>query len=145
MAETERSYSMARYAALLDFYDEQYGVVFPDIPGCVAMAGSHEAAIVEAADALAEWVADELAQGRTVPTPRTVAELLTDADVKAALANGAVLASVPLVLETGRSARANISIDEGLLAGIDEAARLHGVTRSAFLAAAARDKIKASV
>ena len=50
---------------------------------------------------------------------------------------------VPLLLDTGRLARANISIDAGRLADIDEAARLRGVTRSAFLAAAAREKIKA--
>ena len=39
--------------------------------------------------------------------------------------------------------RANISLDAGLLAEIDDAARQRGVTRSAFLAAAARDRIKA--
>jgi metal-responsive CopG/Arc/MetJ family transcriptional regulator len=54
------------------------------------------------------------------------------------------MALVPLILPGGKSVRANLSLDEGLLAAIDEAARLQGVTRSAFLAAAARDKIKAS-
>lgn len=35
-------------------------------------------------------------------------------------------------------------VDAGLLSEIDETASRLGVTRSAFLAAAARDKIKAS-
>jgi hypothetical protein len=99
--------------------------------------------INDAADALAEWVRDELADGRSTPAPRSIEILLADDEVRAALGRGAILASVPLILESGKLARANISLDAGLLADIDEAARLRGVTRSAFLAAAAREKIKA--
>ena len=135
---------MSRYVALIDGTAGAYGVVFPDAPGCTAMAATQDDAIVDAADALAEWVADEIADGRTAPEPRSAESLLTDHDVRQAIAMGAVLASVPLILETGRLARANISLDAGLLADIDEAARRRGVTRSAFLATAARDKIKAS-
>ena len=54
---------------------------------------------------------------------------------------GAVLALVPLILDSGRPAKANLSIDSGLLDAIDEAAKRIGVTRSAYLAAAARNKI----
>ena len=53
-----------------------------------------------------------------------------------------MIAHIPLLRETGKLARANISLDAGLLADIDEAAARRGVTRSAFLAAAAREKIK---
>ncbi|KKB12034.1 hypothetical protein VE25_09660 [Devosia geojensis] len=135
---------MTRYIALVDFADGAYGVSFPDVPGCTAMASTQDEAINDAADALAEWAADELADGNEAPAPRSLEELLADADVKKALAGGAILASVPLIMDTGRLARANISIDVGLLADIDQAAHRIGVTRSAFLAAAARDKIKAT-
>ena len=54
-----------------------------------------------------------------------------------------MVAWVPLVVDTGKLVRANISLDAGLLASIDEAAARRGVTRSAFLVSAARDKIKA--
>jgi hypothetical protein len=84
-----------------------------------------------------------MADGRGLPHPTPAEALLADADVAAALARGAVLASVPLLLDSGRQARANISLDAGLLADIDRTAHRLGVTRSAFLAAAARDKIKA--
>jgi hypothetical protein len=50
---------------------------------------------------------------------------------------------VPLVLETGRPVKANLSLDAGLLAAIDEAAAARGLTRSAFLSSAAREKIRA--
>lgn len=135
---------MSRYVALIDGAAGAYGVVFPDAPGCTAMAESQDEAIVHAADALAEWIADEISEGRTAPDPRSAESLMKDYEVRQAIVNGAVLASVPLILETGRLARANISLDAGLLADIDEAARRRGLTRSAFLAAAARDKIKAS-
>lgn len=135
---------MARYVALIDGEAGAYGVVFPDAPGCAAMGTTQDDALSDAADALAEWIADELADGREAPEPRSAEVLLKDREVAIAIKSGAVLASVPLLLDTGKLARANISLDSGLLAQIDEAARQRGVTRSAFLAAAARDKIKAS-
>src|SRR5450756_729220 len=46
------------------------------------------------------------------------------------------------LLDSGRAVRANLSLDAGLLDAIDEAAKAHGLTRSAFLASAAREKIE---
>jgi predicted RNase H-like HicB family nuclease len=135
---------MARYLALVDFADGAYGVSFPDAPGCTAMATTMDEAINDAADALAEWMADEIAEGRAPPVPRNAIDLVTNDEVSEALSSGAVFASIPVILNSGKLARANISLDVGLLAEIDEEARKRGVTRSAFLAAAARDKIKAS-
>ena len=68
--------------------------------------------------------------------------LRADPEIAAALAAGAVLGMVPLVLDAGRAVRANLSLDAGLLDAIDEAAKAHGLTRSAFLASAAREKIE---
>jgi HicB_like antitoxin of bacterial toxin-antitoxin system len=48
---------------------------------------------------------------------------------------------VPLLLDSGRTVRANISLDAALLEAIDAAAKERGLSRSAFLASAARDKI----
>jgi metal-responsive CopG/Arc/MetJ family transcriptional regulator len=45
-------------------------------------------------------------------------------------------------VDSGRAVRANLSLDAGLLDAIDEAAKAHGLTRSAFLASAAREKIE---
>lgn len=79
-----------------------------------------------------------------MPKASTADKIRKDREIKELLENGGLLVSIPLVLDAGRSARANISLDTGLLAAIDEAARRQKVTRSAFLAAAARDKIKAT-
>jgi len=50
---------------------------------------------------------------------------------------------VPLVLDKGRSVRANLSIDAGLIEAIDAEAKRRGLTRSSFLASAALDKLMA--
>jgi len=133
---------MPRYVALIDGKPGAYGVSFPDLPGCTAMGNTVEEALANAADALADWASDARAAG-ALPKPRAAAELRRRRDVRGALAKDAVLTLVPLILETGRAAKANLSLDDGLLAAIDEAARRRGVTRSAFLAAAAREKIAA--
>jgi predicted RNase H-like HicB family nuclease len=46
---------MTRYVALIDGRKGAYGVVVPDLPGCVAMGASVEAAIANAAAALRVW------------------------------------------------------------------------------------------
>ncbi len=50
---------------------------------------------------------------------------------------------IPLLLDAGRTVRANLTFDAGLLAAIDAEAARRGLTRSAFLASAAREKIGA--
>ena len=47
-----------------------------------------------------------------------------------------------LVLDAGRTVRANLTFDAGLLAAIDDEANRRGLTRSAFLASAAREKLE---
>lgn len=136
---------MSRFIAIID-YDEAentYGAYFPDAPGCTAMGTTEEEAVDNAIEALAEWAADEVADGRKLPTPRSYAQLLRSGDYSE-LGKGGMIATVPLLRESGKPVRANISIDAGMLAVIDEAADRVGLTRSAFLASAARDKIKST-
>ena len=136
---------MARFVALVDISSEgAYGVVFPDAPGATAMGDTVDEALANASEALAEWVNDEIARGRRAPNPRTLADVLKDTDVIAAMTNeGAVPALVPLVQNSGQPTRVNVSLDSGLLRSIDEAAGRMGLTRSGFLAAASREKIEA--
>jgi hypothetical protein len=55
-------------------------------------------------------------------------------DVRAALAEGAYLVSVPLIDNDSAVVRANVTFERGLLEAIDEAARACGLTRGSFLA-----------
>jgi predicted RNase H-like HicB family nuclease len=133
---------MARYVAIVDGKPGTFGVVIPDLPGCTSGGRTIDAALRNAVEAIALWVEDARADGETIPKPRSAEKLRADPEVATALAQGGVLAYVPLVLETGRPAKANLSLDAGLLSAIDEAAARRGVTRSAFLASAAREKIE---
>jgi predicted RNase H-like HicB family nuclease len=133
---------MTRFLAIIDEAGGQFGAIFPDAPGCTAMGETEESVIDNATDALAEWVADAVADGHPVPRPRTYVQILKSGEYPE-LGKSGMVAFIPLLRDTGKLARANISLDEGLLASIDEAAARRGLTRSAFLASAAREKIKA--
>jgi len=131
-----------RYIALVDGKAGAYGVVVPDLPGGTSAGSTTDAALRNAVDAVRLWVEDAIDDGEALPPPRSVEELRADPEIAAALAEGAVLAVVPLLLDAGRAVRANLSFDAGLLDAIDEAAKAHGLTRSSFLASAAREKIE---
>ena len=134
---------MERFFALLDGGPGAWGVVFPDCPGCTAMGADENEAYENAVEALGEWMHDMSADG-VETKPRTLVELRKDPAVQEALAEGAVFITVPLVVEAGRPVKANISLDRGLLDAIDAAAKRAGLTRSGFLASAAREKIEAA-
>ena len=127
-----------RYGVLIDGRRGGYGVIFPDLPGCTAMGRSLDEAMRHAMEAAGEWAQAVSA----VPRPRSLEALRADRDVKQALADGAVLAVVPLISDSGKPVKANISLDAGTLQAIDEGAAAHGLTRSAFVASAALEKIR---
>ena len=132
---------MARYVAIVDGKPGAFGVVVPDLPGCTSGGVTVDAALRNAVEAVTLWVEDARAEGERIPKPRSAERLRADPDVADALAEGGILAYVPLVLDAGRPVKANLSLDAGLLEAIDEAAERRGLTRSAFLSSAAREKI----
>jgi predicted RNase H-like HicB family nuclease len=132
---------MPRYVALVDGKAGAYGVTVPDLPGCTSGGATIDETLRRAVEAVRLWVEDALADGESIPEARSAEVLRRDPEVTAALADGAALAIVPLILDAGRPTKANLSLDAGLLAAIDEAAAARGLTRSAFLASAAREKI----
>lgn len=132
---------MTMYIGILDGETGAYGVRVPDCPGAFGGGETAEAAVADAVSALAAWAEAATKDGEEVPRPRPLAAIL--ADPEAAPAPGEVVVMVPLLLDQGRTVRANVTMDAGLLAAIDAAAAQRGLTRSAFLASAARDKIAA--
>ena len=133
---------MTRYVALVDGRRGAYGVVVPDLPGCTSAGKTTDQAYRNAIEAVRLWVEDAEADGEKVPRPRSLEELRADPKVATALAESAAITMVPVLRDAGRPAKANLSLDAGLLKAIDEAAEAHGLTRSAFIASAAREKIK---
>lgn len=130
-----------RYGVIIDGKRGAYGVVFPDLLGCTAMGKTIDAALRNAAAAAGDWVAAVRADDGAIPAPRSLEELRRDTEVIEDLAAGGTLAIVPVVLDYGRPTKANLSLDAGLLAAIDEAAKARGLTRSAYIASAVREKM----
>ncbi len=133
---------MARYVAIVDGKPGAFGVVIPDLSACTSGGATVDEALRNAVEAVTLWVEYADADGEKIPKPRSAEKLRADPEVAAALARGGILAYVPLVLDAGRPVKANLSLDAGLLNAIDEAAARRGLTRSAFLASAAREKIE---
>lgn len=116
-------------------------VRIPDLPGCHGGGASPEAAIADAVSALAEYAAELKKRNTPLPKPRSLREIGSDVRNRPDPNQGESAVMLPLRLDRGRTVRANLTFDAGLLEAIDAEARLRGLTRSAFLASAAREKI----
>lgn len=132
-----------RYVVVIDGKPGAFGMWVPDMPGCTSMGKTVDELLLNAQEAVRLWAEDAIEDGETVPPPRGFEEIYADSKVSAAIREGAALAIVPLLIDSGRSVKANLSMDAGLLAAIDDAAAARGLTRSAFLSTAAREKISA--
>jgi predicted RNase H-like HicB family nuclease len=112
-----------------------FGVQFPGLPGCFSAADEIGDVIPNAVEALSLWFEDE-----DEIEPASVEAVRAHAADD--LADGAFLVMVPWIGRSSAPARVNISIDRATLAAIDMAAGQRRLTRSAFLAEAARNEIE---
>ena len=132
---------MTDYVGIIDQSEGDWGVRFPDLPGCYGAGANADAAIRDAASAAREWILHRAGEGLAPPEPRAMNEILASGEIDVAAGEAAVLIGV--IVDQGRTVRANLTFDAGLLGAIDAAASERGLTRSAFLASAAREKIAA--
>lgn len=104
-----------------------YGVSFPDFPGCVTAGSTLEEARRMAAEALALHVAGMREDGESLPDPSTLDELRNDPAMKGAVA------FLVAVAEPEKTVRFNITARESQLVEIDSRARAVRLTRSAYM------------
>ncbi len=131
---------MMHYVGILDGAGDVWGVRIPDLPGCNGGGPTPEAAIADAISAMREWAATVANHGEAIPAARRLVDVIRDPE-SGFDPNGESTVLLPLLLEDMRPVKANISLDAGTLAAIDAAANIRGLTRSAFLVTAAREKI----
>jgi predicted RNase H-like HicB family nuclease len=134
---------MTHYIGILDGGGDVWGVRVPDLPGCHGGGATAEAAISDAISAMREWAAEVAAMKQSVPAPRDLTSVTADPETDFDPAAERII-MLPMLAETARPVKANVSIDAGMLATIDAAAAARGMTRSAFLVAAARAMIERS-
>ena len=111
-----------------------YGIQFPEVPGCFSAADTFEEVVPNAIEALSLFFEDsELVPARGLEAVREQAA--------GNIAQGAVLMMIPYVQDRKRVVRVNLSLEKGFVDTMDEAARMRGMTRSAFVEKAARREI----
>nr|CAD6617964.1 CopG family transcriptional regulator [Rhizobium sp. Khangiran2] len=120
-------------------HDSAFGVSFPDLPSIFSAADGEDDLVANATEALRLWSEDEV-----LPVPSSYEEIVSRDTVRDELAQGAFLIRVPFIEDDSRVVRANVTFEKGMLDAIDAAARERGLTRSAFLASAARKEIEAA-
>ena len=130
-----------RYVSFIHRDDAGYGVSFPDFPGCVSVGDTVDDAVRRGCEALAFHIEGLRDDGDPIPPPRSIDAIKADPELTD-WREGADLVLIPLLLDRGSSQRVNISLDRGLLEAIDDEARQRHMTRSAFLASAARREIE---
>jgi predicted RNase H-like HicB family nuclease len=126
---------MANYLAVVHKdSNSDFGVSFPDFPGCVTAGSTLDEAKDMAHDALALHVKGMLEDGETIPVPSRLEDIVDDPEYSDSVA--ILVISAP---ETkSRSVRVNITLPEDTLRKIDIMAKKRGMSRSSFLVHAAK-------
>lgn len=127
---------MANYIALIRKDPaSDFGVEFPDFPGCVSAGRDLDEARRMAAEALALHIQGMREDGAPLPSPSSLDTIMNDPAHK-----DAVAFLVDSVGAPPRGMRLNVILPEDLVREIDRTTR----NRSRFLAEAAREKLRQS-
>jgi predicted RNase H-like HicB family nuclease len=127
---------METYIALLRKEEgSSYGVDFPDFPGCITGGESMDVAYKRAPEALRFHIKGMLEDGKDIPEPTALDDILADPENAG---------SVPFDVSVpgAKTKRIYITISEIILQEVDAYARKHNMSRSAFLANAAKQAMK---
>jgi predicted RNase H-like HicB family nuclease len=121
--------------------DSAFGAVIPDCPGCYPAADEFSDIYGASIEALRGWAEAMIEEGHELPKARPFNEVIADEEIAKDLADGATTMLVPLLGEFAGNKAYSISMDSGLMQVIDRRAKDSGLTRSSFLAKAAKEMI----
>jgi len=112
-----------------------YGVSFPDFPGCITAGKTIDEAKDLAYEALLLHWEGLREDGEPLPAPTNLEDIVADPENADAVA--LLVVSVPDA--QGKAKRINITISEETLRRVDAAAKRRGLSRSSFLTRAAQE------
>jgi len=118
--------------------NSDYGVSFPDFPGCITAGSTLEEARRMAVEALAFHIEGMRQDGEQIPEASTLDDLRQDPAMKGAVA------FLVEVNPPEKTVRVNITARESQIAEIDRRARGVGLTRSSYIVQKALGKKEAS-
>ncbi len=129
---------MANYIAVVHKDPKSdFGVSFPDFPGCITAGTSIDEAKDMADDALSLHVKGLLEDGEDIPTPSKLEDIMENPEYSDSVA----ILVVSISEAKARSVRVNITVPEDMLRKIDNIAKQRGMSRSSFLVNAAQNAI----
>lgn len=132
---------MANYIAIVHKDPESdFGISFPDFPGCITAGKDIDEAKDMAQEALTLHIQGMIEDGEKLPAPSKLEEIMADPDFADAVAY--LVVDVPDTRP--RTVRVNITVPEMTLKQIDAAAKKRGMSRSSFLVHAAQNAIQAN-
>lgn len=127
----ERSETMEYIAYLHKDRKSDYGVSFPDFPGCVTAGKTLDEARRMAVEALSLHIEGMMEDGEAISEPSTLDALANDPAMKGAVA---FLVNVDVA---EKAERFNITARKSQMEEIDRRAKKEGKTRSAYMVASA--------
>ncbi len=113
--------------------NSDFGVTFPDIPGCFSAGSTIEEAIAMAQEAAECHIEGLLMDSEPVPAASSIEHHKSNPDYSNCVW---ALVDIDVSKLSSRSRRVNITIPERLLNTVDQYARKHGESRSGLLAQA---------
>jgi predicted RNase H-like HicB family nuclease len=130
---------MRQYIALIHRdLNSDYGVSFPDLPGCITAGKTLDEAREMAVEALAFHLEGLEADGVAAPEPSSLETVMADTENR-----DGVAILVPAPARAPKVVRINVTLPEDVLAAVDSYAAANGYTRSGFLALAAKKAMAA--
>jgi predicted RNase H-like HicB family nuclease len=130
---------MRQYIALIHKdSDSDYGVSFPDLPGCITAGETLDDARDMAAEALAFHLEGLAEDGEAVPEPSSLEAIMVDRENRDGVA---ILVAAPM--RAPKTVRINVTLPDDVLSAIDSYAEANGYSRSGLLTLAAKKLIAA--
>jgi predicted RNase H-like HicB family nuclease len=117
-----------------------FGVSFPDFPGCITAGSTIDEAKDMAHEALSLHIKGMIEDGENIPAPSKLEDIMDDPDYS----DSAAILVVSVTKTKPRSVRVNITLPEDTLRKIDEAAQKKGMSRSSYLVHAAQNAISST-
>ena len=129
---------MANYIAVVHKEPKSdFGVSFPDFPGCITAGTTIDEAKDMASDALSLHVKGLIQDGEDIPSPSKLEDIMDNPEYSDSVA----ILVVSVSEAKPRSIRVNITVPEDMLRKIDNIAKQRGMSRSSFLVNAAQNAI----
>jgi predicted RNase H-like HicB family nuclease len=132
---------MSNYIAIIHKDSKSdFGVSFPDLPGCISASRTIDEAKELAQEALSLHIQGMLEDGEEVPAPSRLEDVMADPENSDAVAF--LVVSAPE--SKPKAVRVNVTIPEDMLEKIDAAAKKRNMSRSSYLVQAAKTAMRAS-